>query len=302
MLQSGYDGRPLLYGTDLQVLNYLFAVHDLIPKEHRTGVRQAFERVSYYGARVRSGRDVFTEIEIETNTNCNRKCRICPRQKHEREVGFMPADLYSHLLDQLASMKFRGRFSPVFYNEPLMDTRLAGLMREAKTKLPKTNIVVFTNGSLLTQENIEALVAAGVDTLLVSQYEGNLRADEEPYLDAVKHLSEDVRRKIRYRTLGDEDFLSSSGGLVRVKKPVTKTRCIQASQSCVVDFRGDVVLCCNDYYGKHTFGNVRDEHILDIWNKPHFVKLRKELRHGDFQLEICKTCAAGGAPASKEKT
>lgn len=280
------------------MLNYLFVVNErLIPKARRAAARQAFERGDYYWSRVTRGQDVFTQIEIETNTDCNRKCRICPRHKHERESGLMPDALYSELLDQLASMKFRGRISPVFYNEPMLDPRLPRLMAEAKAKLPRSTIVVFTNGSLLTKQNIEEMVGAGVDTLFVSQYEGNLRADAAPYAEAVRDLSPAVRRKVWYRTLGDEDFLSSSGGLVRVQKPVTKSRCMQASLSCVVDFRGDVVLCCNDYNGKHTFGNIGKEHVLDIWNKPHFVKLRKELRHGDFQLEICKTCASGGVPA-----
>lgn len=288
----------MLVRVEGTMLNVLFKINDkLVPKARRAGLRDVYDRGDYYLSRVRQRRDIFTQVEIETNTNCNRKCRICPRHKHEREVGFMPDALYSHLLDQLVSIDFRGRLSPVFYNEPLMDPRLARLMREAKEKLPRTNIVLFTNGSLLTKENIEELVEAGVDTLLVSQYEGNLRADEETYLDAARDLSPRARKTIRYRTLGDEDFLSSSGGLVRVRKPVTKSRCMQASLACVVDFRGDVVLCCNDYNGNHVFGNVGKEHILDIWNKPAFKALRKQLRHGDFQLEICKTCAAGGVPA-----
>lgn len=288
----------MLVRVEGTMLNVLFKINDkLVPKQHRAGLRDVYDRGDYYLSRLRQRRDIFTQVEIETNTNCNRKCRICPRHKHEREVGFMPDALYSHLLDQLASIDFRGRLSPVFYNEPLMDPRLARLMKEAKEKLPRTNIVLFTNGSLLTKENIEELVDAGVDTLLVSQYEGNLRADEETYLDAARDVSPRAKKAIRYRTLGDEDFLSSSGGLVRVKKPVTKSRCMQASLACVVDFRGDVVLCCNDYNGNHVFGNVGKEHILDIWNKPAFKELRKQLRHGDFQLEICKTCAAGGVPA-----
>ncbi len=288
----------MLGSVEGTMLNVLFKINDkLVPKQHRAGLRDVYDRGDYYWSRLTQRRDIFTQVEIETNTNCNRKCRICPRHKHEREIGFMPDALYSHLLDQLASIGFRGRLSPVFYNEPLMDPRIFRLMKEAKEKLPRTNIVLFTNGSLLTKENIEELVEAGVDTLLVSQYEGNLRADEETYVDAARDVSPRARKTIRYRTLGDEDFLSSSGGLVRVKKPVTKSRCMQASLSCVVDFRGDVVLCCNDYNGNHVFGNVGKEHILDIWNKPEFKKLRKQLRHGDFQLDICKTCAAGGVPA-----
>ena len=276
------------------MLNLLFFVNDrLVPKGLRAPLREVYDRGDYYRSRLTLGRDLFTQIEIETNTDCNRKCRICPRHKHAREVGFMPDELYGHLLGQLADIDFQGRVSPVFYNEPLLDTRLVRLMRETRTRLPKCSIVVFTNGSLLTRENIEALVDAGVDTLLVSQYVQNLRADEAPYAAAVQDLPASYKRHIRYRILGDDDPLSTSGGLVPVKKPVTRSRCMQASLSCVVDFRGDVVLCCNDYHGDHVFGNVGTEHLMDIWSRPDFVELRRQLRHGDFQREICKACAAG---------
>ena len=137
------------------------------------------------------------------------------------------------------------------------------------------------------------LAEAGVDSFIVSQYTGNLKADEAGFLEAQAALSPKVKRRIRYRTLGDEDPLSTSGGLVPVRHPVTKSKCMQASLNCVVDFRGDVVLCCNDYYGEHTFGNVGREHIVDIWNKPGFRKLRQRLRGGHFDLEICKACASG---------
>lgn len=276
------------------VLNLLMAAHDrFVPPHRRAMLREGFDFADYYWSRVRLRHDRFTQVEIETNTGCNRKCRICPRHKHERPDGFMDEGLYETLLDQLAGIGFRGRLSPVFYNEPLLDPRLTRLMRTAKAKLPKSTVVVFTNGSLLTTQNLTELAEAGVDSFIVSQYTQNLRADADPFAEAQAGLSPAVKKRIRYRTLADEDPLSTSGGLVPVPHPVTKGRCMQASLNCVVDFRGDVVLCCNDYYGEHTFGNVGREHVLDIWTKPDFRRLRQRLRAGHFDLDICKACASG---------
>lgn len=276
------------------MLNLLLRANDRwVPREHRARLREMYEATEYRWTRLRTGRDVFSAIEIETNTGCNRKCRICPRHKHEREAGFMADDLYRNLLDQLAEIDFRGRFSPVFYNEPLLDDRLIRLMAEAKAKLPRAQIVLFTNGSLLTSENLEALADAGVGTFIVSLYERNLRADERPATAAIRGASARTRRKVRYRVLGEEDYLSTSGGLVPVRNAVTKSRCLQASLACVVDYRGNVVLCCNDYYTEHVFGNVATQNILDIWGQPRFQQLRKELRDGRFELDICKACASG---------
>ena len=64
-------------------------------------------------------------------------------------------------------------------------------------------------------------------------------------------------------------------------------------QNLTVDVKGQVVLCCNDYQSTIRFGNLNSEKILDIWNKPHFKSIREELKIGNFQLDICKKCAAG---------
>lgn len=276
------------------MLNVLLKVHDrLVPPRRRAALRSAHEALGYVWTRVRSGRDRFDAVEIETNSDCNRRCRICPRHKHPRADAYMSEALYRRLLDQLADMGFHGRLSPVFYNEPLLDERLERLVAAAKARLGRVQIVLFTNGSLLTGARLDALADAGVDTFIVSLYERNRRADEAPATSAIRAASARARRRVRYRVLGEEDDLSTSGGLVPVANPVTRTRCLQASTSCVVDHQGNVVLCCNDYYTEHTFGNIGREHLRDIWDKPAYRQLRADLRAGRFTLDICKACAAG---------
>jgi radical SAM protein with 4Fe4S-binding SPASM domain len=276
------------------MLNPLLRAHDRwVPREHRAKLWEAYEAATWGWARLRDGRDLFTTVEVETNTDCNRRCRICPVSTGPRPSGKMSDALYTNLLGQLAAMNFRGRFSPVFYNEPLLDEKLERRMAEARRALPRSSLVVFTNGSLLTAETLVRLSDAGVDTFIVSQYARNLRADEKRAREAIERVSPRVRRKVRYRVLDDDDNLSTSGGRVPVRHPVTKSMCIQASSSCVIDWKGDVVLCCNDYTTAHTFGNVGETPLLDIWNAPRFRARRAALRAGKFELSICKACASG---------
>ena len=96
-----------------------------------------YERATYYASRLRLGEDRFTEVEIETNTGCNRRCRICPVHDEPRPEGEMGWPLYTRILDELAGLGFKGRLSPVFYNEPLLDPRLADLMRAARERRPR---------------------------------------------------------------------------------------------------------------------------------------------------------------------
>ena len=38
-------------------------------------------------------------------------------------------------------------------------------------------------------------------------------------------------------------------------------------------------------------GNIKSERLIDIWNKPHYQKIRSDIREGNFTLDICKDCS-----------
>jgi MoaA/NifB/PqqE/SkfB family radical SAM enzyme len=54
---------------------------------------------------------------------------------------------------------------------------------------------------------------------------------------------------------------------------------------------GSVPLCCVDFNAIHLMGNIRDTHILDIFNSPKWIEYRKIHQRGDRgTLPLCKTC------------
>lgn len=58
----------------------------------------------------------------------------------------------------------------------------------------------------------------------------------------------------------------------------------------VIRADGNVVLCCNDVNEQYIFGNVKEEGLESIWNKPKFRELRHNIRRGKYVLPICKRC------------
>ena len=73
-------------------------------------------------------------------------------------------------------------------------------------------------------------------------------------------------------------------------KKQLKARCYLASAIFLVDYAGNVILCCNDYFSNIIMGNLENESILEIWHKEKFKKLRENLRKGQLDLEMCKKC------------
>jgi hypothetical protein len=99
-------------------------------------------------------------VSLEAHTVCNQACYFCPVSIAPREDYFMPTELYERILRELAV--HRGTIEALFminYNEPTADRRFVDQVRAIKAAgLPPA---VLTNGSGLTPERIDALVAMG---------------------------------------------------------------------------------------------------------------------------------------------
>ena len=244
---------------------------------------QVYHWIDFY-RRVLSGTShTFSHIELETIARCNRSCEVCPTSKYSRSDGRMDEWLFKKIVDELAEIDFKGKFSPHFYGEPLLDERLSELMSYVREKLPESQIVIWTNGDLLTKEFFEELIRNGIDKFIVSRYDEN----EFKLLD---ELEPKQRKKIRLKKFSDESYLFNRGGLINPQHVRKINKCYYPSNIVVIDYQGNVLLCCNDYQSRNVFGNLQLERLIDIWNKEQYKKIRKDTRKGKFDLEICKAC------------
>jgi len=234
--------------------------------------------------------DFFTFVSIEISTYCNRRCWYCPNAQSDRgsveNKKFLPDAVFYKVIDELASYRFNGFVSPNLYGEPLLDERLIPFVRYTREKLPFAAIIIFTNGDFLTVEYYQRLVKTGVSNFWITQH-----SDE---------VSENVRGVLEYRnTHGDNGVhlifeklavIRNRGGLIENGIPLKPNECRLMMPEVSIDYRGNVVLCCHDYYGSVVFGNVASEKLLDIWKKPQFRQLRKKMKKGIVELPICKKC------------
>ena len=211
--------------------------------------------------------DFFDSLNIEINSACNRRCSYCPNATFERGLiknqKKLPREIFDKIIKELSEIKYQGKISFAFYNEPLLDDRIFDLISYTKKKLPKCEIGLFTNGDYLTKEIEKKLWAAGIDRLLVSKH-----------------------RDPNYKF----NLLNNRCGLVKPINCDYFPRCKYEDFHAVIDYNGNWVICCNDYLSKSKMGNLKEEKIIDIWNKPGYKKLRKDLEKNIFKLDICKKC------------
>jgi MoaA/NifB/PqqE/SkfB family radical SAM enzyme len=214
-------------------------------------------------------------VEIELFTYCNRKCWFCPNSsmpfRQDKDGNeFMDRGLYSRILDDLASIDYRGQIQFGRYNEPLADDAILARINEARDTLPRAWLYTHTNGDFLTPLYLDELKAAGLRELKIQTYLGNNeRWDETAILD--RQRSQLARLGLRIRkTLtaapGQRHFHETDnpgmlvtidarnfdaigtdrGGLVEIRQDRSRTApCLIPFSNMYIDWNGNVVPCCN---------------------------------------------------------
>lgn len=238
--------------------------------------------------------NIFSMVIVETSSACNRRCPYCPNSKFDRGLPEnnkkLSRELFHKIIDELDESKWFGQIQFNFYNEPLLDERLPEFIKYTRSKLPTSSIVIYTNGDFLTIDLYKRLVGSGVTDFLITKHQ--------------KRESDNINKLLEYRKANGKDRVgvicreleefTNRGGLVQLsaedKKP---KRCLWGLYSFIVNHEAEAVLCHNDYFNSVKLGNLKDETMIDIWNKPRYKQLRKELKGGRFEHEMCKKCALG---------
>ncbi len=81
----------------------------------------------------------------------------------------------------------------------------------------------------------------------------------------------------------------SDDGKYRLKSSL-KNRCKRLWIGAVVNSKGEVLPCCFDKDGKHTFGNLNNTDFKEIWTGKSRENFRKNILMDRKQFEMCRNC------------
>jgi MoaA/NifB/PqqE/SkfB family radical SAM enzyme len=144
-------------------------------------------------------------VAIETTNKCNATCWFCPitegskrppaasepeqlvqlgKRKNQpvaaadpadgttfnlmqRELGYMSDELFEKIIDDCRQFPLR-RIEPYLHGEPFMDRKILERIEHINKRLPRTQVHIFTNGSLLTAKTVEALRELDLASMVIS--------------------------------------------------------------------------------------------------------------------------------------
>ena len=250
-----------------------------------------------------------TVIELAITELCTRKCGFCPRadsDNYPNQKLFMSQETITNLANSCKEHNYQGDIHISGFGESYTNKEFLTLVRTLRGILPENRIVVTTNGDLLNVDTIRKTYSAGINYMIVSCYDGKESMDNFASLYSTSGIS-DSEYEIRKLWLDPGEtveemmkrnkFNNRSGAVVveEMKSDFCKNKCYLPFYKLVIDWNGDALLCCNDWYRKHKgFGNINDMSLKDIWYGDDFRKVRGDLNEGKRKGPACSNCNING--------
>ncbi|MDD3368829.1 MAG: SPASM domain-containing protein [Lachnospiraceae bacterium] len=237
-------------------------------------------------------------IAIETINRCNGECAFCPANIHSETRPFakMTDELFDKILDEVASWgDWKGVFSLYVNNEPFIDVRMKEMLKKSREKLPHAQMLVFSNGSLLTPEIMD-VIAENVDVMYINNYSLEYKLNDniaKIYEYVKQNESKFEKVKIVIQKRYQQEVLTSRAGNSPNKKEAVKgikEPCLIPYTDLTIYPNGQVGLCCSDVLETQDFGNCNEKSLLEIFNCKELQDIRKKMAKDRSSIPICAKC------------
>jgi len=269
--------------------------------------------------------DFPAHVHLETMAQCNAACNFCPYPSLDRKGAKMENALIEKIVSDLKDIPRLHRFqlSPFKVNEPFLDVRIFDMLEYFHNELPHASITLTTNASPITEKIIHRLTKFPKIGYLWVSFNDHRQAEYEeamklPYkrtrerLDLLHKAKAEGRLSIRIvlsrvgdNTAVDQEFIAwvkttyplfeasifprmNWLGQVDMPQsavpPVACTRWFDVS----ITATGVVAHCCVDGQAKYAIGDVRQRHLLDIYNDPMYRRLRLTVDNRQSTEPCCR--------------
>jgi len=290
--------------------------------------RDAWDRIP----REKIATDFPMHLDIETTNMCNLRCPMCPRTimvaKNEfSQLGMISREDYMNIIDEASAHGVKS-IKLNYLGEPLMHPDVVWQVDYAK-KNGILDIMMNTNGSLLTKKMGDDLLKAGLDNLYVSfdsikpdvysvqrkgvtighvidnlykfsQLRNEIRPSCQIRLSMVMYKGDKWQKEFEALKVMWEGIVDAVGYGWYVDHESTKHMdydkqmgyyCAQLFQRTFLKYNGDVTICCVDDKDEMVMGNWRENSLKSIWNGDNYRKVR-ELHSSDkyYDISMCRRC------------
>jgi hypothetical protein len=245
----------------------------------------------------------------------------------------MTTEVYRRIIDQLHTLQFAGRISPYLMNESLLDKRLPDLIAYTRAHCPASWIAINTNGDALSETLLNRLFDAGLNNLGINaydstaQHEGHValaarltakrqdvvyhvgysdptfQGDHSPRHLKIIHCRDMATWETRFQAkIATADLQNRSGnvpGARHLAAPLALD-CPRPTQQMYINYRGEAILCCNDWRFEVIMGDTAISSLAAIWTNARYHTYRHNLQQKNRAMPLCSTCDYQAPPTDWE--
>jgi len=221
-------------------------------------------------------------FQAAVNTACNLKCGYCPNSLREDiSEQTMPKKLFEKIMIDLRGIKYDETLTFHGYGEPLL-IPVEEYIKTAGEIVPTAKKKLFTNGTLLTNDRLESLFAAGLDKIMVTQH------TPRGFMDRLKEIPERYLGKIFARYSDEMKLTNRAGAIGDAVEDEYGGPCQSSIRVFNVRPNGEVPICDDDYYLTQLMGNLNSETLIEILTRNRLRMLSRF--HGKRRNDLCVKC------------
>ena len=210
---------------------------------------------------------------------------------NERPRSRMDDDIFRKAISDLKLINYTGSISFGLYGEPTLDGNLSNKIKVARSYLPRSYLIVYSNGDFLTPEKYFELINFGLNEVYITNHntDGTISESLKSLLASL-NTEKKYKKYLSFNPALKEFY--TRGGAIEIPGYGRRAKldCCDSTYNLTIQSNGDVILCHNDYFSKHVFGNILQNTLVDIWKNPEFSLVRQSNRRKNYLLDICRIC------------
>ena len=272
---------------------------------------------------------MFKKIYIEITNCCNLKCKFCPDTNRAKEfmstekfeevikkvhnytnlvllhVKGEPL-LHKGLKDILNILEKYNLKANITTNGTLIKDKLEIIKNSKAVRQINCSIHSITQNEIKNKQYLEDIFESieQLKNIIISYRLWNLKNIEENVINTniIKEIESYYKIQNLKQKLQQNEFLKLKDNIfinqdieftwpnINKEKIIEKGRCLALKDQIAILVDGTVVPCCLDNDGDIPLGNIFEETMEEILNKPESKKIKRNFENSIITCELCKTC------------
>ena len=271
-----------------------------------------------------------TKVNFDVCTFCNHKCTFCSNEDKRTLKNQVNISDFNKVMSNITKYLDIKELGLSAKGEVLINKDLAEIIRACKEVYKIPYVYISSNGSLLTKENTNELLNAGLDSIKLSingiskdEYKTTHQKDDfEKVIENFRYILKLKKEKFpnlkvlissiinkpkeeideAFKSLFQEDYtlINNSFKYNITYTPKFKSFCVDNSklkpcplalEEIYVDSDSRLGLCCKDYFKEFDFGSLLTNDFLELYNSKPMKELRQMHLEKNFPKDhFCRKC------------